>query len=153
MDMKLEVVIVPVSDVNRADGLQLVVTDIEAARAGLTSRGAEMSEVFHDAGGLFHHGGTEGGLLARRRTTISTDNILKTNEFRTSVGAQWTFLSDAGHKIAKDLGIAEYTDPYYDPMIPYTLVLKRGWSSTASTTATGSGAGRRSRTLASMCAR
>jgi hypothetical protein len=111
MDMKLEVVIVPVSDVNRADGLQLVVTDIEAARAGLTSRGAEMSEVFHDAGGLFHHGGTEGGLLARRRTTISTDNILKTNEFRTSVGAQWTFLSDAGHKIAKDLGIAEYTDP------------------------------------------
>jgi hypothetical protein len=27
MDMKLEVVIVPVSDVNRADGLQLVVTE------------------------------------------------------------------------------------------------------------------------------
>jgi peroxiredoxin len=26
--------------------------------------------------------------------TISTDNILKTNEFRDSVGAQWTFLSD-----------------------------------------------------------
>jgi len=58
--------------------------------------------------------------------TISTDNILKTNEFRGSVGAQWTFLSDAGHKIAKDLGIAEYTDPHYDPMIPYTLVLKPG---------------------------
>ncbi|MGH3182835.1 MAG: redoxin domain-containing protein, partial [Streptosporangiaceae bacterium] len=58
--------------------------------------------------------------------TISTDNILKTNEFRDSVGAQWTFLSDAGRKIAKDLDIAEYTDPYYDPMIPYTLVLKPG---------------------------
>jgi len=28
--------------------------------------------------------------------TISTDNILKTNEFRDSVGAQWTVLSDAG---------------------------------------------------------
>ena len=28
--------------------------------------------------------------------TISTDNILKTNEFRDSVGAPWTFLSDAG---------------------------------------------------------
>src|ERR1700732_3031968 len=27
--------------------------------------------------------------------TISTDNILETNEFRGSVGAQWTFLSDA----------------------------------------------------------
>ena len=28
--------------------------------------------------------------------TISTDNILKTNKFRDSVGAQWTVLSDAG---------------------------------------------------------
>jgi peroxiredoxin len=58
--------------------------------------------------------------------TISTDNVLKSNEFRDSVGAQWTFLSDAGRKIAKDLDIAEYTDSYYDPMIPYTLVLKPG---------------------------
>ena len=109
MDMKLEVVVVPVSDVDRAkgfyaslgwrldadfpgeggfrvvqftppgsacsiifgseitsaapgsaQGLQLVVTDIEAARAELTSRGADVSEVFHDAGGVFHHGGAEG---------------------------------------------------------------------------------------------
>jgi peroxiredoxin len=58
--------------------------------------------------------------------TISTDNILKTNEFRDSVGAQWTFLSDAGRHIQKDLDIAEYTDFPYDPMIPYTLVLKPG---------------------------
>ena len=58
--------------------------------------------------------------------TISTDNIHKTNEFRDSVGAQWTFLSDAGRKIQKDLDIQEYTDSYYDPMIPYTLVLKPG---------------------------
>ncbi len=35
MDMKLEVVVVPVSDV-------------------------EVSEVFHDASGVFHHAGTEG---------------------------------------------------------------------------------------------
>jgi peroxiredoxin len=28
--------------------------------------------------------------------TITTDNILETNEFRYQVGAQWTFLSDAG---------------------------------------------------------
>ena len=34
-----------------ADGLYLVVDDIEAARA-------ELSEVFHDAGGVFHHAGT-----------------------------------------------------------------------------------------------
>jgi catechol 2,3-dioxygenase-like lactoylglutathione lyase family enzyme len=43
-----------------ADGLQLVVTDIEAARAELVERGAEVSEVFHDSGGMFHHAGTVG---------------------------------------------------------------------------------------------
>jgi catechol 2,3-dioxygenase-like lactoylglutathione lyase family enzyme len=106
VDMKLEVVVVPVADVDRAkafygalgwredadfatspdfrvvqmtppgspcsvifgtgltsaapgsaDGLQLVVGDVEAARAELASRGATVSEVFHDAGGVFHHAG------------------------------------------------------------------------------------------------
>src|SRR5678816_2064658 len=33
-----------------------------------------------------------------RLVTISTDNLLQTNEFRAGVGAQWTFLSDPGHK-------------------------------------------------------
>ena len=42
-----------------AEGLQLVVTDIEAARAELVDRGVEVSDVFHDAGGVFHHAGTE----------------------------------------------------------------------------------------------
>src|ERR1700757_2673236 len=42
--------------------------------------------------------------------TISTDNIIETMEFRASVGAQWTFLSDAGRKVQKDLDIQEYTD-------------------------------------------
>ena len=121
MDYKLEVVVVPVSDVDKAkdfyqalgwrldadfaksedfrvvqltppgspcsiifgtgltsaapgsaDGLQLVVTDIEAARNELTSHGAEVSEVFHDAGGVFHHGGTGDGQLARPRITRAT---------------------------------------------------------------------------------
>jgi peroxiredoxin len=58
--------------------------------------------------------------------TISTDSILEINEFRYSVGAQWTFLSDAGRKIQKDLEIQEYTDPHHDPMIPHTLVLEPG---------------------------
>ena len=107
MDMKLEVVVVPVADVDRAkafytglgwrqdadfvggpdfrvvqvtppgstcsvifgtgvstappgsaDGLHLVVTDIEAARADLVAHGADASEVFHDTGGVFHHAGT-----------------------------------------------------------------------------------------------
>ncbi|XVQ06936.1 VOC family protein [Spirillospora sp. CA-255316] len=41
-----------------AQGLHLVVSDIEAARAELADHGAEMSEVFHDTGGVFHHAGT-----------------------------------------------------------------------------------------------
>jgi peroxiredoxin len=61
-----------------------------------------------------------------RLVTISTDNLLATNEFRTGVGAPWTFLSDAGRKLQKDLDIAEYTDPDHNPMIPYTLVLEPG---------------------------
>ena len=108
MDMKLEVVVVPVTDVDRAkgfyqalgwrldadfagregfrvvqltppgsacsiifgagvtsaapgsaQGLQLIVTDIAAVRAELASY-TEVSEVFHDAGGVFHHAGTKG---------------------------------------------------------------------------------------------
>jgi catechol 2,3-dioxygenase-like lactoylglutathione lyase family enzyme len=108
MDMKLEVVVVPVSDVDRAkafygslgwredadfsgedgfrvvqltppgsacsvifgnrissaaagsaEGLQLVVSDIDAARAEITERGVTVSDVFHDAAGVFHHAGTE----------------------------------------------------------------------------------------------
>jgi hypothetical protein len=43
-----------------ADGLNLVVSDIDAARAELSGHGADVSEVFHDAGGVFHHAGTEG---------------------------------------------------------------------------------------------
>ena len=58
--------------------------------------------------------------------TISTDNILETNEFRSAVGAQWTFLSDSGRKVQQDLDIQEYTDPFHNPMIPHTLVLEPG---------------------------
>jgi peroxiredoxin len=61
-----------------------------------------------------------------RLVTISTDNLVETYEFRTSVGAHWTFLSDPGRKVQKDLDIAEYTDPHHNPMIPHTLVLEPG---------------------------
>ncbi|MEV4007507.1 VOC family protein [Actinomadura sp. NPDC049753] len=106
--MKLEVVVVPVSDVDRAKdfytglgwrldadvatgtdfrvvqvtppgspasvifgtsvssqapgsarGLHLIVDDITAAHGELKRLGAEPSEVFHDAGGVFHHAGTD----------------------------------------------------------------------------------------------
>jgi peroxiredoxin len=55
--------------------------------------------------------------------TIATDNILELNEFRDSVGAPWTFLSDPRRVLQKDLDIQEYTDPHHDPMIPHTFVL------------------------------
>jgi catechol 2,3-dioxygenase-like lactoylglutathione lyase family enzyme len=108
-DMKLEVIVIPVSDVDRAkefytrlgwredadfatsdafrvlqftppgsgtavifgtglssaepgsvEGLHLVVSDLDATRAVLVERGIDVSEIFHDAGGVFHHAGTEG---------------------------------------------------------------------------------------------
>jgi catechol 2,3-dioxygenase-like lactoylglutathione lyase family enzyme len=107
MNMKLEVVVVPVSDVDRAkhfyeslgwhvdadyvggddfrivqltppgsacsviigtgvtsatpgsvDSLLLVVDDVEIAQRELFTRGIAVSDVFHDAGGVFHHVGT-----------------------------------------------------------------------------------------------
>jgi len=109
VDMKLEVIVLPVSDVDRAkgfyesmgwrldadfatsedfrvvqvtppgsecsiifgtglssaapgsvEGLHLVVYDIDVARAALVDRGVDVSELFHDEGGVFHHAGTEG---------------------------------------------------------------------------------------------
>src|SRR6202046_2549144 len=36
-----------------AQGLYLIVSDIAAARKGLVGRGVEVSEVFHDAGGVY----------------------------------------------------------------------------------------------------
>ena len=109
VDMKLEVVVIPVSDVDRAkrfygslgwrldadvvtgddfrvvqftppgsgssiifgknvtsaepgsaQGLHLIVSDIGAARDELVGRGVEVSEVFHDIGGVFHHAGADG---------------------------------------------------------------------------------------------
>jgi peroxiredoxin len=56
--------------------------------------------------------------------TISTDNLVETNEFRAALDAHWPFLSDPARKVQKDLDIAEYTDPRHNPMIPHTLVLE-----------------------------
>ena len=40
-------------------GLYLVVEDIGAAREDLVARGVSVSEVYHDAGGVFEHAGTD----------------------------------------------------------------------------------------------
>ena len=58
--------------------------------------------------------------------TIATDEHHTLQDFRASVGAEWSFLSDPGRAVQKDLDIQEYTDPEHDPMIPHTLVLKPG---------------------------
>jgi catechol 2,3-dioxygenase-like lactoylglutathione lyase family enzyme len=42
------------------EGLQLTVYDIDAARADLLERGVDVSEMFHDVTGIFHHARTEG---------------------------------------------------------------------------------------------
>ena len=88
-DMSLEVVVVPVSDVDRAksfyattlgftlhadvmgdDGFRVVQVTPPGSRcsiifgahvtADLIGRGVDVSEVFHDIGGVFHHAGTDG---------------------------------------------------------------------------------------------
>jgi peroxiredoxin len=61
-----------------------------------------------------------------RMVTITTDNIIQTNEYRSGVGAHWPFLSDARRIVQKDLDIAEYTDPTHNPMIPHVIVLEPG---------------------------
>lgn len=58
--------------------------------------------------------------------TITTDNILETNEYRLGAGADWPFLSDPRRVVQKDLDIAEYTDPLHNPMIPHVVVLEPG---------------------------
>jgi catechol 2,3-dioxygenase-like lactoylglutathione lyase family enzyme len=42
------------------EGLQLSVYDIDAARADLIAHGADVSELFHDRTGIFHHAGEAG---------------------------------------------------------------------------------------------
>jgi peroxiredoxin len=61
-----------------------------------------------------------------RLVTITTDNLLETNEYRTGVDAHWVFLSDPRRVVQKDLDIVEYTDPTHNPMIPHVVVLEPG---------------------------
>jgi peroxiredoxin len=89
------------------------------------SRGGYCPKDLRQAEGLVHlYREMEVGYS--RLVTISADNILTTNEYRTGVGAHWTFLSDPGRKVQKDLDIAEYTDSEHNPMIPHVIVLEPG---------------------------
>jgi peroxiredoxin len=61
-----------------------------------------------------------------RVVTISTDGMLESKEWRQRLGAHWPFLSDEERVVQKDLGIAEYTDPEHNPMVPHTVFLEPG---------------------------
>ena len=74
-----------------------------------------------------------------RIVTISTDNLLKTNELRDGEGAQWPFLSDPQRVVQQDLDIQEYTDPTNNPMIPPPWCWSRVSRSSRSIWATGTG--------------
>ncbi len=58
--------------------------------------------------------------------TITTDNLVLSNDLRLGVGAHWPFLHDTNRIVQKDLDIQEYTDPVNNPMIPHTFVLEPG---------------------------
>ncbi|MCZ7462161.1 VOC family protein [Streptomyces sp. WMMC940] len=143
MDLKLEVVVLPVSDVDRAkafyesagfrldldaapsdewravhltppgsecsimfgtgltngapgsvQGLYLVVSDIEEARAELVGRGVEVSDVFHDAGGIFHHGHDAGDVTHR---LAGQERITGPHPDRASYGSYATFSDPDGN--------------------------------------------------------
>jgi catechol 2,3-dioxygenase-like lactoylglutathione lyase family enzyme len=48
------------ADPGSTQDLMLVAFDLDTARADLVGRGVDVSDVFHDEGGVFHHAGTTG---------------------------------------------------------------------------------------------
>jgi catechol 2,3-dioxygenase-like lactoylglutathione lyase family enzyme len=76
-----------------AQGLYLIVSDIEAARTELLSRGIEVSEVFHDAGAV--HAGTDAPYLFGRVRVSGPDPERRSYRsfasFRDPDGNGWLF--------------------------------------------------------------
>jgi peroxiredoxin len=61
-----------------------------------------------------------------RFITISPDSVMSCLEWRSKLGAHWSFLSDAERTVQRDLGIAEYTDPDHNGSVPHTVMLEPG---------------------------
>ncbi|MFJ4473168.1 VOC family protein [Streptomyces sp. NPDC089424] len=142
MDLKLEMIVLPVSDIDRAkafyekvgfrldvdyranedfrvvhftppgsecsiifgegmtplapgsiQGLYLIVSDIEEARAELVGRGIEVSGIFHDAGGFFH--GHESGDVTHR--LAGQERLGGPHPERASYGSFLTFSDPDGN--------------------------------------------------------
>jgi predicted enzyme related to lactoylglutathione lyase len=159
-DMKFEVVVIPVSDVDRAkqfyaalgwrldidfaastqyrvvqftppgsgcsiifgngitptapgsvQGLYLIVSDIEDARAELIHRGVKVSEPFYDAGGIFHHLDGEGIVTGLHPQRKSYGSYLSFND---PDGNGW-FLQEVtarlpGHELSSDVEFDSSTE-------------------------------------------
>ena len=69
------------------EGLHLVVDDIEAAREQLAAGGAQVSEVWHDATGVFHRAGTAGRVPGPQPERASYGSFLS---FQDTEGNGWT---------------------------------------------------------------
>jgi catechol 2,3-dioxygenase-like lactoylglutathione lyase family enzyme len=136
MDLKLELIVIPVADVDRAkdfyvglgfrldadfatddgfrvvqvtppgspasiifgdgvtsaepgsvQGLHVIVDDIEAAREELAAHGAAVSEVWHDATGVFHRAGTANRVPGPHPERASYGSFLS---FQDTEGNGWT---------------------------------------------------------------
>jgi peroxiredoxin len=61
-----------------------------------------------------------------RMVTITTADPQEALNYRNGVGAEWPFLADPGWIVQRDLGIAEYTDPAHDQLVPHTIVCEPG---------------------------
>ncbi|MDX3771621.1 VOC family protein [Streptomyces sp. NBC_01707] len=74
--------------------LYLIVTDIEEAHAELTRRGIDVSEVFHDAGGLLHHGHDVGNAVHHG---TGQERLTGPHPERASYGSYLTFSDPDGN--------------------------------------------------------
>ncbi|MDX3076615.1 VOC family protein [Streptomyces sp. MI02-7b] len=74
-------------------GLYLIVSDIEEARAELVGRGIEVGEIFHDAGGLFH--GHAGGDVTH--SGLGQERLAGLHPERASYGSFLTFSDPDGN--------------------------------------------------------
>ncbi|WP_189192729.1 VOC family protein [Streptomyces albiflavescens] len=78
-----------------SQGLYLIVSDIEEARAELLGRGIEVSEIFHDAGGLLYHGHADGQVT--HQTEGGQERLAGPHPERASYASYATFSDPDGN--------------------------------------------------------
>ncbi|NNC10303.1 glyoxalase [Planctomonas sp. JC2975] len=88
-------------------GLMIVVDDIEATRADLLARGVEVSEIFHDATGVFHHAGTTARVPGLAPNRGSYGSFLS---FEDPDGNQW-FVQEVTTRIPGRIARTSYDTP------------------------------------------